>query len=51
MMNYQQIYEENKSEIIRFLHSIGYNPHKLVEEASKDNMDVYEYINILYELK
>lgn len=46
-MNYHHWYEENKSSILPILIELGYTPHSLVEDANKDNMDVFEFVYIL----
>ena len=49
-MNYKEFYTENKKEIIKFLVSINYTPHKLVSEAYNEETDIYEYIYLLYSI-
>lgn len=44
---FREWYEENKSSILPVLYELGYTPHSLVEDAIKDNMDVFEYVYIL----
>lgn len=49
-MDYGEFYTENKREIIKFLVSIDYTPHKLVSEAYNEGTDIYEYIYLLYSI-
>lgn len=49
-MNYKQWYNSNTHDIVVFLHENGYTPHKLIEEATIDNISVWEYIYILYNI-
>ncbi len=49
-MDYKKYYEDNKSEIIKTLNLNGYTPHLIVSEAYKDNIDVFEYIYLLYNI-
>ena len=46
-MDYHKYYEENKEKLIPILNELEYTPHKLVLEASKDGISVYEFIYIL----
>ncbi len=45
-----EFYEEHKEELIKFLVDLGYTPHTIVEEASNDDVRVFTYIKMLYEI-
>ena len=49
-MDYKEWYSSNVHDIIVFLNDNGYTPSKVVEEASKDGISVWEYIYLLYNI-
>ena len=50
-MTARQYWEYHSSELISKLVEIGYDPHTLVEDAAKDDMDTFEYIMLLLDVE
>ena len=43
-MDYNEYYEEHRSELLRQMHELGYDYHTIVEEAMKEDMNYREFI-------
>ena len=44
MQNFEEYYEEHRSELLHTVAELGYDYHTLVADAQKDNMSYKEYI-------
>lgn len=43
-MDFISYYDEHRSELLHQMHELGYTPHTIIEEASKEDMDYREFI-------
>lgn len=43
-MDYNEYYEEHRSELLKQMHELGYTPHSIVQEAMQEGLHFKEFI-------